>query len=409
MLASLDVFTAPPEVVAELRLELGIILHVAGQPDEAGELLESALTLAQHYQLAETLARGLSYKANLLSMNGRAEEARALYEAAISVSGRHGFTHVEMYAECTFADLCMTRDLAGAEEHARASLDLAQRSGLRWSETFAASNLMYVLTMAGRFEEVHQLETELLQAGGDERPGADEIHFRVACLEALRGAAVAAREHLAICRTWAESDDVQFRTMYAAAEAAISLADGDSHGALASARVSVDEAMRGGLGVAHESVRLAFPIALEAAIDPGYLGEADRIVELLTARPPGEVPPFLRAQVSRAKALLAGARGENEDVEENLVAAETTCRQLGYPYWTARAQLDRAEWLKGQDRPDESTRLAVEAAATFDTLGTVPLLIRARTLLEPEMARESRADGERVVAQSYPSLSDHPA
>ena len=83
---------------------------------------------------------------------------------------------------------------------------------------------------------------------------------------------------------------------------------------------------------------------------------------LLAARPRGEVPPFLRAQVMRAKALVAGTRGEDEDVEENLVAAEAAFRELGYPYWTARAQLDRAEWLARQGRHDESTRLAGEAA-----------------------------------------------
>ena len=68
---------------------------------------------------------------------------------------------------------------------------------------------------------------------------------------------------------------------------------------------AIDEALSGGLGVAHEAVRLAFPVALEAAIDLGDLEEADRLTETLVARPPGEVPPFLRAQVARAKALVA--------------------------------------------------------------------------------------------------------
>ena len=143
--------------------------------------------------------------------------------------------------------------------------------------------------------------------------------------------------------------------------------------------------MSGGLGVAHEAVRLAFPVALDAAINLGDVEEADRFVEMLAARPRGEVPPFLQAQVTRAKALVAAARDDDETVEENLIAAEAMFRELGYPYWKARAQLDRAEWLLGQARRDESARLATEAAATFDAIGVAPMLARAVTILEPEM------------------------
>jgi len=38
---------------------------------------------------------------------------------------------------------------------------------------------------------------------------------------------------------------------------------------------------------------------------------------------------------TRAKALVASARAEDKDVEENLVAADTTFRDVGYPYSTA--------------------------------------------------------------------------
>ena len=79
--------------------------------------------------------------------------------------------------------------------------------------------------------------------------------------------------------------------MYAAAEAAVSLAEGESRRALETARRAIDEAISGGLGVAHEAVRLAFPTALEAAIDVGDLEEADRLVELLAARPRWRGPP----------------------------------------------------------------------------------------------------------------------
>ncbi|MGC9963774.1 MAG: hypothetical protein ABSE47_18055, partial [Acidimicrobiales bacterium] len=61
---------------------------------------------------------------------------------------------------------------------------------------------------------------------------------------------------------------------------------------------------------------------------------------------------------------------------------EATFRDLGYPYWTARAQLDLAEWLARRGRTTEAIARAGEAAASFAELGAEPMLIRARGLLD---------------------------
>jgi class 3 adenylate cyclase/tetratricopeptide (TPR) repeat protein len=403
-LESIEGTNAAPEVVAELQAMLGGALIFSGHVDQAMGPIEEALTLAQHHDLAEPLASSLSSKALLLYIGGRAEESGALHELSVSVARRHGITRTEIRGEANLADVCMTHDLPGAEEHARSALALARRWGLRGDEGVAAGNLMYILTITGRFDEVFQLATELFEAGGNERPGAEGINFKLASLQALRGNAEAAREHVLKCGT--ESDEVQYRASYAAADAAASLAEGRSRHAFEAARRAIDEAIGGALGLPHEAVRLAFPVALEAAIDIGDLEEAARLADTLATRPRGEVPPFLRAQVIRAKALIAGARGEDQDVEESLAIAEATFRDLGYPYWTARAELDRAEWLARQNRLDESTTLATEAGVTFETIGAAPMLARARALLPPEIVHNPGADDERVVAQSYPSPSE---
>ena len=386
-LASLEGIVAPPEVVAELRAGLGSGLVFAGHGDEATEQLEEALTLAQHHELAQQFVRALNAKAVLLSNSGRAQEARMLFEGCAAVARSNGITRGELIAETNLADLCIVRDLPGAEEHAKAALALARRWGLRADEAIVANNLMYALTMAGELAQAFQLGTGLLDSGGNERPGAEMINYSLACLEALRGNAHAAREHLSLCRAWATSDDVQYRIGYLIGEASVAYADGESRQALERARRAIDEAVGGHLGLAHENVRRAFPLAIEAAMDLGDLEQADRLAELLATRPAGEVSPFLGAQVDRAKALAASARDRNEYVEENLVAVESTFRNLGYPYWTARTQLDRAEWLAGQERLEESATVACEAATTFERVGAAPMLARARALFEPEMAR----------------------
>jgi len=381
-LTSLEGIPAPPEVIADLQSRLGRALVFSGHGDEASGPIEEALTLAQHHELAEPLAFSLSSRAALLGFAGRGEEARLNLEGVLAVARRHGITEREMVAEANLADLYMTRDIPGAEAHALAALSLARRWGLRRYEALAALNFMYILSMAGRFEEAHQLGTELLQAGGADRPGAMEIKFALACLEALRGDVDAARGFLAGFHAWTESDDVQDRSDYACAEAAVSFAGRDSSNALEAARRAIREATEGGLAVSHESVRIAFPVALDAALELGELGEVERMAGLLAARPRGEVPPFLRAQVTRAKALIASARGEDEVVEEHLAFAEATFRDLGYPYWTARVQLDKADWLVRQNRLDESRNLATEAAVTFEAIGAKSMLARSRAIFE---------------------------
>ena len=405
-LASLEATAASPEVVADLQVRLGGALVFSGHVDEATGPLEEALTLAQHHELGEQLAQGLSSKAVLLSYAGRAEEAKALFELCVSVSRREGLPRRELTAESNLADLCMTHDLPGAEEHAEAALALARRWGLRANEAVAANNLMYALTMAGRLVEANELGTALFQAGGADRPGAEQIHYALACLEALRGNADAAREHIEGCRAWAETDDVQSKASYSGGHAAVLLAENKGRQAIEAARRAIDEAFDGGLSVAHEAVRLAFPIALEASIDLGDSEEADRLANSLATRPRGEVPPFLRAQLKRARALVARARGEDEAVEDNLVGAEALFRDLGYPYWTARAQLDRADWLASAGRPEEAVTLATQAAATFERVGVYPMLARAKAFLEPETVRTLAVEGGRAVVQSSPSSSE---
>ncbi len=389
-LTSLEGITAPAEVIADLQSRLGRALAFSGHRDEATGPIEEALTLAQHHELAEPLAFSLSSKAQILAFAGRDEEARLNLEGVLAVAQRHGITEREMVAESNLADLYMTRDLPGAEAHAVAALALARRWGLRRLEALAALNLMYILTMAGRFEEAHLLGTELLQTGGDERPGTVEIKFALACLEALRGNVDASHDFLAGCHAWSTSDDIQDRADYACAEAAVFFACGESRHALEAARRAIGEASAsGGLPIAHESVRIAFPVALDAALDLGEFTDLESLVDVLATRPRGAVPPFHRAQITRAEALIAGARGEAEEVEGKLVAAEAAFRLLGYPYWTARARLDLAVWLARQGRLDESAKLADAAASTFEAIGAAPMLARARALVESDDGRSS--------------------
>jgi tetratricopeptide (TPR) repeat protein len=360
-----------------------VALIFAGRPNEATAAIEEALTLAQHHELTEQLARSLNFKGIILRHTGRATEARALYELGLGIARDNGLVGGEMSIEANLSDLCMSLDLPGAEEHAVISLALCRRSGRRANEALAAANLMYILIMAGRFGETRQLGAELLQSDENERPGSKYIVSRLALLEAMQGNVAAARGYLAACAGWKHADDVQDRTGYAAAAAAVSLAAGDARQALDTGNEVIEEVMSGAIGVAHESTRLAFPVALTAAVEVGDLERADELLELMASRATGEVPPFLRGQVRRGRALVALARDEDDNVEANFIAAETTFRELGYRYWTALLQLERAEWLGRTERLEESASLGRDAATTLETLDVPPLLARTQALSRP--------------------------
>ena len=384
-LGSFDPDDAPVAVVAELYEGLGGALAFAGHPQEAADPIDRALRLCQRYELAEPLAWALMFKAIISSFDGRLEEARLNYEGSIAVARRFGITRIESRAEGSLADLCMTRDLPGAEEHCRAGLELARRSGARTMEAFATSNLMYVLTMAGRFEEAYQIGTDLLGSGEVVSAWKWGIFFRLATLDALRGNVEAARLDLSNIDKWTASDDPQDRATFAAAQSEVAMGEGDFRLALEASLRAFDECFAGGLEVAHEAIRAAFPNAIDAALALGDLDEAERLVEMIATRPPGEIPPFLRGQISRAQALLENARGSRDDsFEQRLLAAQEEFRVCGYPYSVARAQLDRAELLARRGRLDESERLAANAGAAFETLGAAPMAARARRLIKPE-------------------------
>ncbi|MGA2802905.1 MAG: adenylate/guanylate cyclase domain-containing protein [Acidimicrobiales bacterium] len=384
-LSSLDPATAPPAVVARLEERLGRALMFTGRSQDAGEPIERALTLAQHHELAETYASALQMKAYLYSGAGRVEEGILNLEGSLATARKNGLVQVESAAQNLLTDLCMIYDRPGAEEHALAGLALARRQGARGREADMVGNLMYVLMLAGRWDEAARFADEVLEsAAGEATVNTSLLRFRKAFIDALRGELASARQQFAYCESWKDAEDVQASAMYSSGAGALALAAGEYRNALDTATRAIEGALTAGLPLAHEVVRLSFPDAVDAAIAGGDLEAADRLLELFANRPLGEIPQFLRAQVTRTKALLAIARGRDAGVEDDLIAAETVFRGLGYPIWLARAQLDRAEWLARQGRLVESARIAEQAAAGFETVGAVPMLARARALLESQ-------------------------
>jgi hypothetical protein len=133
------------------------------------------------------------------------------------------------------------------------------------------------------------------------------------------------------------------------------------------------------IGLRHESFRMAWVEAMDAALRLGDLPTAESMLALVTEMPPGFVPPYLKAESARFGARLAAAIGRDDEAERLFVSAAEQLEALGYRYWLARTRLDHAEWLTVTGRPGGGP-LAAAAAATFDELLARVWAERARGL-----------------------------
>jgi class 3 adenylate cyclase/tetratricopeptide (TPR) repeat protein len=365
--------------VAALSVELGTAMVFTGRHDDAEAPLERGLRLAQALELPDVLCNGLGVKAVLCSVSGRVEEARILYDGAIELAESHALGFYLLRAQLNSGDMLMRFDLPDAMERSRQALASTRRFGDRVRETVAASNLMVLDRLAGRWGEAERLAAELLEGTGGQRPFGEALSLELGLLAVLRGNVEAARGHLADMSAWARNDDAELRGSYGALAGSMALLEGRSEEALSVLADVLSDMIAAG-GVSGDTARQAWPDAIDAALAAGRFDRLERFVGLLADEPPGYVAPYMRAHLARAKALLAAGTGEHATVEADFAAAIDRFETLRYPYWLARAQTDLAAWLMAQERGDEAAVLLDEAIVTFERLGAAPALAHAREL-----------------------------
>jgi len=380
-----------PEVrssdAATLNAQLARALFFAGDYRASIERTEIALELAQALKLPEVLCEALTQKGNSCLYTGRAEEARILYTGARELAERHGLSAQLQNVMSNLVNLGLMWDVPDAITDAEASLSISRRNGDRYGETVSAGNILSLLLQSGRWVEADGLIDELL-GRGDDRPGASFIAYRKLVLEALRGNTGEAGELLARVASWNESGDEELQSMFAAATVNVLLAEEEPERALSTAHEQLWRYLDS-LSPASEAGREGWPMAVEAARRVGRPEAIADLIEVMAAHPPGHIPPYLAAQLARARGLAAAMSGEHDAAEAELGAAIDTLRALGYPYWLAVVQTDVAEWLVGQHRGGEAEPLLEEAIAVLRELGARPALERAQQLHEP--AAETRA------------------
>ena len=376
-IASIEEVEVPPADRASLHAYLAIASAFIGRYDEAETALDTALLIAQHYELDDLLALCLNIASMVHGARGRLTESRLYLEASVAAA-KEG-SKLEAITENNLGWFYAGHDLPDAEDHLVKALAIARRRGSRLAEAASADSLLAVLTVRGRMTEAQALVDEITLAAPTARFGTS-VYVRKAVLQALRGEVDQANETLLAAAEMKRSPELQLKSHYLWAEALVRLASGDNAGALDSIE-QYKEVARAQGNHSGEGVREAVPIAVEAALALGSPEQIEPLLSEIGDRPPGVIPASVKLQLQRARALLAAAAGRSEGVEESLAEAERGFAALGYPYWQARLCLDLAEFLHKVGRYEDARARAVSAREVFAGLGTTPMTARADLLI----------------------------
>lgn len=368
----------PDPDLAVVVAQLGRFLALQGHHQEAAPLLEEALHFAEQLELPEVYSQALSSRAVILLNSDRLDEAGWLLRRSLDVALEHGLTAAAQRAYNNLAVVLESQDrfaevLALSEQR----LELARRVGDRGWELDALTSSLATLLDLGRWEDA--------MVRAEEAKGAEElasleysaIHLlAMTALHVHRGDLGEARLLLESMR-WAESsEDRQMQAAYAIYRAEVLRAEGRPAEALAAAEEVLATRVELGIGLTNSFVKTALVRAVEAALDLGTLDRADDLLGMVRAAWPGQVTPWLRAQVARLSARVSAAAGEHDAVEPGFEAAEAGFRDLGTPFNLAVALTEHAEWLVARGRQDTARTLATEAREIFERLQARPWLER---------------------------------
>jgi tetratricopeptide (TPR) repeat protein len=375
-------------VRADLHAELGRALTFLGRLDEAATHIEQALALAAALDLPRVLIRSLGAKGLVLASLNRMLEAVAMTSAAIDVAGQRGFATEEAYHRMNLGDMLLNSDLPGAVVLLEDGLARARRLGDGDGQAFGLHNLSITHFYTGRWDDSQTAAEDAVEAAPTDRVQA-LVRWPLVVLQAARGDIPQTQRHLSAMESLIGNDDWGDQAALGIGRAAVAMLERDFDQALTTASAAVHHAM----GLHVDAFRFAWPVAIEAALAVQRPDEARRLLALVAGAPPGHVPPYLRAQLSRYTALLDAAEDNAEDVETNLRRAIATLTDLAYPYWLGRAQFDLASWLIHQHREDEVECLLAEARKIFSGLRAGPDLDAVEELLVARDSAPAREPG----------------
>jgi class 3 adenylate cyclase/tetratricopeptide (TPR) repeat protein len=366
------------EAVPDLHVVLGAALSLTGADrSAAAQHLEAGAVLAVARGDELALMAALHTKADFLMGEHRVVEAKALYYAVIDVARELEDLEFEARAADNLGYLLAVADLPGAAARIKASMVISERLGIAPFLAEAEKRLALLEFFMGRWDEAESGARRAVETAA--KGGLPDGLLVLVLLHTARAELVEADAHLAELMTFTDTaEEVSFH--------------GDlAQSLIAFARQRFEEAAQGAsrvaeqrfraMGMLSEEFRLAWPLALEAAVAAQRSDTAAAVLALVSDAPSAHRPPYIEAQLARFQALIRLAAGDHATVERDLRRALGLFDDLGYPYWRARAQVDLGGWLIDQQRGDEAAAMLAEATEVFTRLRAKPDLGRLDHLL----------------------------
>jgi class 3 adenylate cyclase/tetratricopeptide (TPR) repeat protein len=388
--AALEVLRVDPDTDTVRALErLALVEVFAGSPD-ADKLTTDALIMGQALDTgADQLAGLFTTRAIYLSSTERRPEAIAYYREAVRLAEQADDNGRLGYVLLNLSDALAITNPVAAAETARTSAEYLRRAGDRDSLVYAMTNLAQALLQIGDWDAADGA----LSLAADSDGLADMHHLTCyqGWLLALRGDAESAEALLAAAHDARDSEDLQIKAMISTVEAFMAIARGQPADAVRHAREVLGHVVA--LGMSHECLRWAWPLAVRSAHELADHAAVSELLVLLDSYQPGYLAPIQRTERDLVRARLDARNGEPA-AAASFAAAISNLRRSSTPYHLAHGLLDYARWL-GDGGDNDGAALAIgEARDIAHRLRCPPLLDRAGAI----EAAGSRAP--RQIAQS---------
>ena len=383
--AAMAVLRADPDRDTVRALEELANVAVFSGTADADQLSAEALALGQDLDMdAGLLGRLFVTRGTYHGLIGRRPEAIAYLREGARLATQAGDTLILGRALSNLSHALGSVDPAAAAEAARTAAGHVRRAGARDYLALTIFNLSQALMMLGDWDAA---EAELTQAAdADGLAGNEIIVSHQAWLAAMRGDADRAQTMLAILPDMRASQEPQAQAQVSVVEAFTEAARRQPEAALRHARIALAHA--GAVGLSHDALRWAWPLAARTAWELGDTAAIREQLAMIDALQPGQLIPMLRAERDLARARLASDNGPE------FAAAITGLRELSTPYHLAHGLLDYAAVLSRRGETEAAAAALDEATAVAAQLRCQPLLDRAAEL-KPGEANLTAAAGAR--------------
>jgi hypothetical protein len=371
--AAVDVLRADPDADTVRALdELALVGIFTGSSD-ADRLSAEALTLGQALDVGARQLSSLRHtRAIYIDSTEWHTEAVAYLREAARLATQAGNNIALGRALVSLSDVLAAADPAAAAETARSAAGHLRSAGARDTFTYAIGNLAQALLMLGDWDAA---EAELTQAAdADGLADRERLTCYRGWLAALRGDTATAETMLAGLADLRVTEDIQDKSLVSLVQAFTAAAYGQPRNTLRLAHGTLAHA--GALGIGHEFLRWAWPLAARATHDLHDTAATGDLLALLDSYQPGHIAPMLRAERDLARARLA-ADSDDSAAGAAFAAAVGALRELSTPYHLAHGLLDHAGYLTRLGNAVAAAAAAKEARDIAGNLHCQPLLGRA--------------------------------